>query len=193
MVGNRKPNISTPKQWREFPAMTSLHLNSQVQQYGGFTLGQRVFGRTPKLPISTVGNPNFNDCMNPKTAPKAKSASLLHAIFQIRRASLEADFSSKIQACLAKRLRSQKKTDEFCLGRTVFFFTERKPKGGRRWQGPGIIIARYGNAYALAHFRGSYLEALLEDLKSKGRVLDVLGCGGTLQLHVASTEFPYII
>ena len=66
MVGNRNPNISTPTQWREFSAMDVLRLNSKVQQYGGFTLGQRVFGRTPKLPIGTVGNPNFSDCMSPK-------------------------------------------------------------------------------------------------------------------------------
>ena len=45
--------------------MTTLRLNSQAQQYGGFTPGQRVTGRTPKLPIGAVGNPNFADSMNP--------------------------------------------------------------------------------------------------------------------------------
>ena len=101
--------------------MDALRLNSQLQQYDGFTPGQRVFGGTPKLPIGTVDNPNFNDCMNPKTAPTTKSMSLLHTIFQIRRASLEADFSGKINVCLSTRLRSQK-IEEFCLGRTVYFF-----------------------------------------------------------------------
>ena len=74
-----------------------------------------------------------------------------------------------------------------------FFYPGRKSKVAKRWQGPGIIIARYGNTYALVHFRGSYLEAALNDLKSMGRVLDVLGRDGTLRLHVASAKSPYII
>ena len=189
IIGNRKINFSTPKQWREFSAMTSLRLNSQVQQYDGFTPGKRVFGGAPKLPIGTLGNPNFNDCVNPKTAPTAKSMSLLRTIFQIRRASLEADFSGKINVCPSTRLRSRK-TEEFCLGQTVYFYTERKTKAEKRWQGPGIIIPRYGNQYALVHFRGTYLEVSMGDLKSTDRVLDVLGCDGALQLHVGSTKFP---
>ena len=75
--------------------MDALHLNSQVQQYDGFTSGQRVFGRTPKLPIGKVGNPNFADFVNPIFALAAKSLSLVNTIFQIRKASSEADFNGK--------------------------------------------------------------------------------------------------
>ena len=71
-----------------------------------------------------------------------------------------------------------------------FFFSERKSKDGKRWQGPGIIIARYGNTYALVHFRGSYLEVALNDLKSTGKVLEVLGCDRAPQLHVGVAKFP---
>ena len=60
----------------------------------------------------------------------------------------------------------------------------------KRWHGAGVIIARYGNHYALVHFMGSYLEVALGDLKSTDKVLDVLGCDGALQLHVGSTKFP---
>ena len=59
VIGNRKSNCLPNKEWVEFPDMASLHLNSQVQQYDGFTPGHRVFGRTPKLPIGAAGNPNF--------------------------------------------------------------------------------------------------------------------------------------
>ena len=85
IIGGREIHLVTPKLWREFPAMAALHLNSQVQQFGGFTPGRRVFGGAPKLPIGTVGNSNFNDCMNPKTAPKTKSMSLLRVIYEIRK------------------------------------------------------------------------------------------------------------
>ena len=72
IIGNRKSNCSPSKEWGEFSAMAALHLNSQVQQYGGFTPGQRAFGRAPKLPIGTAGNPNFSDFMKPVTSPTTK-------------------------------------------------------------------------------------------------------------------------
>ena len=100
--------------------MAALHLNSQVQQYDGFTPGQRVFGRTPKLPIGAADNPNFTDFANPTTAPTAESLNLINTIFQIRKASSEADFNGKMQLCLERRIRNIK-TEEFCLGQTVFF------------------------------------------------------------------------
>ena len=59
------------------------------------------------------------------------------------------------------------------MAQTVYFYTDRKPKGEKRWQGPGVIIARYGNQYDLVHFMGSYLEVALGDLKSTDKVLDV--------------------
>ena len=94
-----------------------------------------------------------------------------------------------MQLRLERRIRNIK-ADEFCLGRTVFFWADRKSKSDKRWQGPGIIIARYGNAYALVHFRGAYLEVSLGDLKSTDRILEVLGCDGALQLHLSNTKFP---
>ena len=39
IIGNRKSNCLSSKEWKEFSAMTALHLNSQVRQYDGFTLG----------------------------------------------------------------------------------------------------------------------------------------------------------
>ena len=70
------------------------------------------------------------------------------------------------------------------------FYSARKMKSDKRWLGPGIIIARYGNNYALAHFRGAYLEVALGDMRSAGKILEVLRCDGTLQLHLAKTKFP---
>ena len=56
-IGERKPKNLNNKEWGEFAARTMMRLNSQVQQYDGFTPGQRFLGRTPKLPIGAVGNP----------------------------------------------------------------------------------------------------------------------------------------
>ena len=72
VVGERKPKNLSNREWKEFSAMATMHLNSQVQQYGGFTPGGRVFGRTPKLPIEAAGNPFFEDFMNPAAAPAKK-------------------------------------------------------------------------------------------------------------------------
>ena len=41
MIGSKKPNSSGRKEWGgEFAAMTMMRLNSQVQQFDGFTHGQ---------------------------------------------------------------------------------------------------------------------------------------------------------
>ena len=81
IIRNRKSNCLASKEWGEFSAMTAMRLNSQVRQFDGFTPGQRVFGRTPKLPIGAVRNPNFAEFMNPAAAPTAKSLSLASMVF----------------------------------------------------------------------------------------------------------------
>ena len=48
MIGDKKPNSSGRKEWREFAAMAMMRLNSHVRQFGGFTHGERVCGRAPK-------------------------------------------------------------------------------------------------------------------------------------------------
>ena len=92
VAGERKPKKLSNKEWEEFASMTMMHLNSQVQQYDGFTPGQRVFDRTPKLPIGAIGNPFCEDFTNPVDAPTAKTQNLTSAIYEIRQASLKADF-----------------------------------------------------------------------------------------------------
>ena len=49
--------------------MCILRLNSQIQKYGGFTGGERVFGRAPKLQIGAVGTPHFIDFVYQNGAP----------------------------------------------------------------------------------------------------------------------------
>ena len=73
VTGGRKHKKLNNKEWKEFSPMTMMHLNSQVRQYGGFTPGQRVFGRTPKLPIGTIDNPFFWDFTNPADAPTTET------------------------------------------------------------------------------------------------------------------------
>ena len=91
-----------------FSAMTMMHLNSHVRQFGGFTPGQRVFGRAPKMPIGAVGNPHFDDFTNPVEASYAETHHLLGTSRQIIQASLAAHFSGKLNWALRKRIRESK-------------------------------------------------------------------------------------
>ena len=93
--------------------MAMMHMNSQVQQYDGFTPGQRVFGRTPKLPIGSIDNPFFGDFTNPAEAPATKTQNLTSAIYEIRQASLKADFQNKLNTALIRRVRNTKNADFF--------------------------------------------------------------------------------
>ena len=93
IIGNREANCSTQKEWGEFPPTTMIHLNSQVRQFGGFTHGPRVLGRTPKMPIGAVVNPHFLAFVNPKDAETTKTHHLLGIIRQFRQASSTAYFN----------------------------------------------------------------------------------------------------
>ena len=48
---------------------------------------------TPKMPIGTVGDPHFDDFVNPKEAQTAKTHRLLGVIRHIAKASLTADLN----------------------------------------------------------------------------------------------------
>ena len=55
---------------------------------------------------------------------------------------------------------------------------------------PGIIIGRFGDKYDLVRFRGSYLEADIDDMRSANSLFELIGRDGSLQLHVPSAKFP---
>ena len=60
--------------WEEYADIFILHLNTQAQQYGGFTPARRVSDRTPELPIANVGIPRFRYFTNPGDPPLAQNA-----------------------------------------------------------------------------------------------------------------------
>ena len=101
--------------------MTKMRLNSQVRQFGGFEQGKRVLGRTPKIPIGATGNPHFEDFTNPKDSRAAKTHELIGAIRKIRQASLNADFSDKLNSKLHMGFRDTK-SGEFFFTPSSFLF-----------------------------------------------------------------------
>ena len=69
----------------------------------------------------------------------------------------------------------------------------RKNKEETKWVGSGIIVGRFGGKYALVHFRGSYFEVDLCDMRpanSPNSLFDLIGRDGALKLHVHSTMCP---
>ena len=88
--------------------MATMLLNSRAQEYGCFTQGRRVFGRTPKLPIKAAGGRFFDDFMISAAAPAAGARNLNSALFKIRQALLNADTQSKMGKALITRVRSAK-------------------------------------------------------------------------------------
>ena len=72
------------------------------------------------MPIGAVGNPNFEDFANPKEAPENQTHHLLGAIQKIRQASLNDDFSNKLNLTLHKRARGDKMKNSFYDMRSSF-------------------------------------------------------------------------
>ena len=60
-----------------FSETPMMHLGPQVQQFGGFEHGRRVFGRDPKIPIGDGGNPIFSDFTHPEESHKTQTHHLL--------------------------------------------------------------------------------------------------------------------
>ena len=129
VIGNKKPNSPSRKEWGEFSAMTMMRLNAQVRQFGGFAPGQRVFGRTPKIPIGAIGNPHFEDFTNPEDSPTTQTHQLIDVLRKIRHASLKEDFSNKLNTTSHRRFR-ETKSEEFFLGRPVFFLSANRQEKG---------------------------------------------------------------
>ena len=169
--------------------MTTMRLYSQAQQYDGFTPRQRVFGRTPKLPIWEIDNPFFEDFTNPAEAPATKTQWFLSVIRQIRQASLNADFSNKLNTALTRMVRIKIRGILFSWN-GFFISANRKEKGEKKWLGPGVIIGRFVGKYAMDRFMGSYLEVDLGDMRPTNSLFELIGRDGTLCLHVQSTKFP---
>ena len=75
-----------PVDWLEYDALSMLHLNAQLQQFGCYTPGKRVYGRTPEMPIATVDNTFYNDFMNPKDSPFAQTHQAIAKLREIQNA-----------------------------------------------------------------------------------------------------------
>ena len=103
-----------------FPEMTMVRLNSHVHRSVAPTPGRRVFGRTPKMPIGAVSNPNFADFTKPKEAGTTKTHHLLVVIRQIRQASLAADFNGELKLRSNRRFRQLRNGGDFLGAIRVF-------------------------------------------------------------------------
>ena len=108
---------------------------------------------------------------------------------QVRQSSPAEDFNGKLNLRMGRRLLQLWNGGGGFLGRSAFLSTNPKTKGGNRRMGPWIIIGGFGEIYALVHFRGSYLEVGLEDMRAPNRILYVVGRGGALQLHLPIAKF----
>ena len=97
IIGNMGDNWSTQKEWGGSSETTMMHLKSQVQQFGGFAHGHRVFGWAPGIRIGAVANPHFADFTNPYEAITTKTHHLHGIIRQIRQSPLEAYFNGKLK------------------------------------------------------------------------------------------------
>ena len=69
IIGGRKRKNVLSKDWQGYASMCTMRLNSQVQQYGGFSHGRRFF-RNPDITARYVWKPTFKDSIY-KMAPRA--------------------------------------------------------------------------------------------------------------------------
>ena len=122
------------------------------------------------MPIGAAGNPHFGDFMNRKDAQTTKTRHSLVAIRQIRQASITADFNGKLNFPLNSRLRGSG-NGGFSWAKRFFPGIKSGNEGGKRRLRPWVIIGRFVGKFALVHFRASYLEVDLDDIRSTNRLI----------------------
>ena len=97
-----------------------------MQQYDGFTPGERVFGRTPKMHIGAADSPIFCDFTNPNDSPVTKTHQLLAKLREIRKASLRIDYRGKVNGALNQRVRDMRIEGFFVTATCLFLSKWRK-------------------------------------------------------------------
>ena len=94
------------------------------------------------MPIAAVGNPNFEDFVNPKEARATKRRNFLGIIHQIRQASIAADFNGK--SSLVLNIRFRQSGNGVHMGPTVFSLWQIGKQKGKRRLRTWVIIGRFG-------------------------------------------------
>ena len=90
---------------KEYDAMGTLHLNSHVRKRDGFAPFQRVIGRTPKMPIGSLGNPHFKHFMFRSESPATHANDLVKQLISPHQSSSESGFRGKFNLALVTRFR----------------------------------------------------------------------------------------
>ena len=77
-----------PRARQEYDALIMVHLNPRAQQYGGFTPGRRVFGRTPQMQIGAGGCLDIRDFAAPDESQAAQTHQVIAKLRGPEKASL---------------------------------------------------------------------------------------------------------
>ena len=80
------------------------------------------------------------------------------------------------------------------LRRNVYIYHRNgENKADLKWQGRGIIIARFGRNGDLIYPRGISIDVDLNDLTPENKMPDVIDRGGTFHLHLTMGNATYAI
>lgn len=90
--------------WLGYESMRTMHLNPHAPQNGGFTTGQIIFGRSPKLQIGTVDNPDIKDFIYKNDTLLYKQGALENS-GTFKKASLQRDFRRNLNISLNSSVR----------------------------------------------------------------------------------------
>ena len=135
----RKNKEITTVDWQEYASMCIMRLNSHVHQYDGYTLGRRVFGRSPRLPIGAVGIRTLEVFRIKWTSVKND---VLVKLREIQNAYLSRDSKGGFNLWLIAMFRNQKTEESFLWGTVYFYKNNGRSKVESEWHGPGITIGR---------------------------------------------------
>ena len=111
-------------------------------------------------------------------------------IRQIRQASSAEYFNGELNLRMGRRFR-QLRNGGFSWAKPCFSWPQLENERSKTLDGPMDHYWEIGGG-GICHssFLGAYVEVDLEDIRSTSRILDGIGCGGALKLHLPRTKHP---
>ena len=169
--------------------MVTMISNSQISNDDGHSAGHRMYGRSPRLPISTIDSVNFCELINDADPSGRAVNNKLGRLARIREMWLKNE-NIKVFRRITERNAPKTEKNRLFLGQSVYFWHDDKNDKYSRMKGPGLITAIYGPGQLLIGYHSHFYTVSIDRVTPTEKALELIGADGQLQIHTLGSKLP---
>ena len=169
--------------------MVMMIVNGQIGNTDGFSASQRLYGRNPRLPCSTIDSVNYLELVNSATPPEMSTHKHLNTLHSIRESRLKNEHMKVFRKMQHRSIGKSAKSHIF-NGQSAYFWHADKNDKYAKWRGPGIVVGLFGPSSVLVGYHGSYLTIAIDRARPTDKVLELIGSDEQLQINTLGTKIP---